>query len=71
MAAKKKVQFRLDEETTLSQIDSLIPVYSDLLKVQMDRTKIIEYLVSERYSSYDQLGVLAKYSEVPKSGSET
>jgi hypothetical protein len=67
MAAKKPVLFRLDEETTLSQLDALIPILSEALKVKMDRTKVIEYLVSNRFDSYYRCGMVPNDSE----GSET
>lgn len=46
--AKIRKTFRFDEET-IDMLDSLIPFIAADLGIKLDRTKVLEKLVSERY----------------------
>lgn len=47
--AKVSKHFRLEEET-VQMIDTLLPFVSSEKGIKFDRTKLIELLVSDRYS---------------------
>lgn len=55
---KVRKTFRFDEET-IAMLDTLIPFLSSELNIKLDRTKVIEKLISERYE------LLLKGSESP------
>lgn len=46
---KIKKQFRLEEET-IDMMDTLLPFLSAEKGIKLDRTKLIELLVSDRYA---------------------
>lgn len=46
--AKVQKTFRFDEET-MDMLDTLIPFLSADLGIKLDRTKVLEKLISERY----------------------
>lgn len=58
---KIKKDFRLDEET-LYMMDTLLPFISAEKSIKMNRTSLIEMLITERYESYFS-GARKKFNE--------